>query len=76
MIHEGVSMKWEEENECERCSSPLPDGYTKQLCPFCYQTHLGNILRYNKQYSNDTVTLAQGICEALNLLLFQKPNDS
>lgn len=54
---------------CIRCDSLLsPEEAGRELCKFCYETHLGNILNYSKQYQGDTVTLAKGLCQALNIL--------
>lgn len=60
--------------ECERCNSPAAlaevgtssDGKTK-LCRFCYETELGTILAYPRQYEG-LVTLTRGLCQALNLI--------
>lgn len=51
-----VTCRHTEENRSER------------LCQFCYETFLGNIQRYKRQYDGNTVTLATGICQALNLI--------
>ena len=36
------------------------------LCVFCYETHLGSILKY--RHLRDNADIARGLCQALNIL--------
>lgn len=69
------------EEGCERCGTSdvevtvttvsrlsAPDcGENINLCCFCYETHLGNILQYSAQYPG-LETLARGLIEALHII--------
>jgi hypothetical protein len=57
---------------CERCDSEIKEyvvnGDNERICKFCWGTHIGNIIKYKKQYDNDTYTLARSIAECFNIL--------
>ena len=71
--------------ECDRCGSPAPTVETdwddlgrrdridpdrrphEYMCVFCYETFFGNMLKYD--HYSDQKTLAQSICQSLNIIL-------
>lgn len=40
----------------------------EHLCQFCYETHLGNILQYPRQYPG-LETLARGLIQSLHIVM-------